>query len=676
MMNVVILRLLCSNSEYRNRPRANIELEFIALAMLSYPRILIALAAIVSTASADDIVVPGDNLVLQGVPAIPSKLMDEIGRYTEMRQASFASWHPVRREMLILTRFADAVQVHHVKAPGGARTQLSFFKDGVHDASFQPTHGDYFVFSKDTGGDENFQKYRFDMETGAVTLITDGKSRNTGGVWSTAGRHLAYGSTRRNKQDVDLWIVDPADPKSDRMIAEMKGGGWSPLDFSPDDRLLLVSEYVSANESHLWLVDVAAGTKTPLLPAQSGEKSLYSSARFSLDGKSIYAITDRDSEFRRLAAIDLATKQHAFLTSNIPWDIDSFTQSWDGKRIAYVVNEEGAGVLHERGLSSGSDRILSAPNEIVFGISWHRQSGELGFNITAANAVADCWSIARNGKSPERWTLSETGGIQVADFQRPSIIRWKSFDGASIAGFLSTPPARFTGKRPVIIDIHGGPEGQSRPGFQSMNSYFVNELGIAVIRPNIRGSTGYGKTFVTLDNGFKREDSYKDIAALLDWIKEQPSLDADRVLVMGGSYGGHMTLAVATHYPDRIRCAIDVVGIANLVTFLENTSAYRRDLRRVEYGDERDPKMREYLNRIAPANLADRITKPLFIVQGGNDPRVPQSESEQMVQRLRANQTPVWYLLAKDEGHGFAKKKNRDFLFACTVLFVREFLLK
>lgn len=636
-----------------------------------------ALAVGVGIAVGDDVVVPGDNLVLQGIPPIPSRLMEETGRYTEMRQAAFASWHPTRREMLILTRFADATQVHLVKQPGGARTQLTFFKDGVQDASFQPTHGDYFVFSKDTGGDENYQKYRFDINTGAVTLLTDGKSRNTGGLWSNGGDLFAYSSTRRNGTDVDLWILNPADPGSNRKIADFEGGGWSPLHFSPDDKSLLVGQYVSINESYLWLVDCSNGTKSLLTP-KGAVPVVYQSGKFSNAGKMIYTITDRDSEFRQLVRIELATKELENLTGQFPsslppGDIEAFDVSQDGK-IALINNEDGASVLYT--WIGNSSRQVTRSTELAFGVAWHRNNRDLGFSITSAASLADCWSIDAKSEVPERWTASESGGVNVATFPSPALIRWKSFDDLSISGLLTMPPAKFAGRRPVIVDIHGGPEGQSRPGFQSMNSYFVNELGIAVVRPNIRGSTGYGKTFVTLDNGFKREDSYKDIAALLDWIKEQPNLDADRVMVMGGSYGGHMTLAIATHYPDRIRCAIDVVGIGNLVTFLENTSAYRRDLRRVEYGDERDPKMREYLNRIAPANLADRIIKPLFIVQGGNDPRVPQSESEQMVQRLRANKTPVWYLLAKDEGHGFAKKKNRDFLFACTVLFIQEYLLK
>jgi dipeptidyl aminopeptidase/acylaminoacyl peptidase len=637
--------------------------------------ILVLLSPLPIFAAQNDFLVPGDNLVLEGVPKIPMQLVDEVSRYSEFRMAGISSWHPTLREMLIVTRFADTYQIHLVKFPGGARTQLTFFKDSLSGATYQPTKGDYFVFSKDTGGDENYQKYRYDFATAAVTLLTDGKSRNTGGLWSNAGDQFVYGSTRRNGQDVDLWIMNPSDPKSDRMLAQLKGGGWTPLDFSKDDRQLLVGEYVSANESYIWLLDVASGERTLLTP-KGAEKVAYNGAQFDKDAKGFYVTTDRDSEFHRLAHIDLATKKHAYLTDHIKWDVDGFELSWDGKTIAFDVNEDGLSTLHLLDTRSGKERPPpKLPLGLAFPAQWHKNNRDLGFNYMSARSPQDCYSLDIKTGKVERWTTSETGGVNTEDFSMPEIVHWKSFDDRSISGMLYKPPAKFAGKRPVIIDIHGGPEGQSRPRFQAQNNYYINELGVAVIHPNVRGSSGYGKTFLELDNGFLREGSYKDIGALLDWIKTRPELDADRIMVTGGSYGGHMTLAVATYYPDRIRCALDIVGISHLATFLENTSAYRRDLRRVEYGDERDPKMREFLNRTAPLNNASKITKPLFVVQGGNDPRVPLSEAEQIVQVVKKNGTPVWYLMAKDEGHGFAKKKNRDFLLYSTVMFIKEYLL-
>ncbi|MBN1465313.1 S9 family peptidase [candidate division KSB1 bacterium] len=621
----------------------------------------------------NEFIKPGDNLIVEGVPDIPAALAAEIGRYTEFRSAALASWHPTRREMLITTRFAETNQIHLVKCPGGARTQLTFFPDGASGASYQPTRGDYFVFSSAVGGDEQYQKYCYDFASGAVTLLTDGASRNTGGVWSSKGDSYAYQSTRRNGRDVDIWIMHP-DPYKDHLLAELSGGGWAAIDFSPDDRQLLVSEYISINESYLWLMDAATGEKTLITP-KGEEKVSYGRAQFSRDGKGLYATTDRDAEFRRLAYIDLATKEHFYLTDAIDWDVEYFALSWDGKTIAFVTNEDGLSVLHLYDVENR--RELPAPElpaGILGSLEWHRNNCDLGFALQSSRSSYDVHSLNVKTGVIERWTESETG-INTADFSPPQVVRWPSFDGRMISGLYYRPPAQFIGRRPVIIDIHGGPEGQARPGFQREDNYFIHELGIAIIQPNVRGSSGYGKTFLKLDNGFLRQDSYKDIAALLDWIATRPDLDAERIMVTGGSYGGHMTLAIAAFYPDRIRCALDVVGISSLVTFLENTSAYRRDLRRVEYGDERDPAMREFLDRIAPLNHADQITKPLFVVQGGNDPRVPLSEAEQIVRTVRKNGTPVWYLMARDEGHGFAKKKNRDFLLYATALFIKEHLL-
>jgi len=620
---------------------------------------------------------PGANLVLDGIPPIPQEIADAVARYTEFRSAGLQSWHPTEREMLISTRFGDAVQIHHVKMPGGARTQLTFFRERVGGASFNPKSPSYFVFSKDVGGGEWYQNYRYDLESGTIRLLTDGKSRNSLGTWSRDGSFMAYTSTRRNGKDVDLYIINPADPSSDRLLAENAGGGWFPADWSPDGKSIAVIEYVSINESYVWLFDSRTGARSLITPKNTEVQIAYSGVEFSRDGRGLYLTTDKDSEFRRLAYYDLASKDLTFLTSHISWDIDSFEQSPDGKVIAFVVNEDGIGKLRLMDAVSRKELSVPAlPTGIVSGLEWHPSSKELGFNLTSTQSATDVYSLTLSSEKIERWTFSETGGLNTSRFPDAELIKWKSFDGRMISGFLYRPPSTFTGKRPVIVSIHGGPEGQARPGFLGRNAYYLNELGIVLITPNIRGSSGYGKTFLKLDNGYKREDSYKDIAALLDWIKQQPDLDGDRIMVTGGSYGGHATLAVATHYSDKIRCAVDVVGMSNLVTFLERTESYRRDLRRVEYGDERDPGMRKYLESIAPMNRLDKLTKPLFVIQGKNDPRVPAFESEQIVAALKKRSTPVWYLLANDEGHGFSKKTNQDFQFYATIMFVREFLIK
>ncbi len=638
---------------------------------------LVLVAALALVGQGSGVVTPGENLVVEGVPPIPAAVAETVARYTDYRTASLQSWHPTRRQMLISTRFGDVPQIHLVKMPGGARTQLTFFPDRVLGASFQPTTGDYFVFTKDIGGGEWFQKYRYDTATGGVTLLTDGKSRNTGGAWSKSGRWYAYSSTRRTGKDNDVWVMNPAEPKTDRMVLAVEGGGWEAADWSPDEKQLVVVEYISVNESYLWLVDAASGEKSLITPKGGAEKVSYGGVAFSKDGKGLYVTTDKESEFQRLAYLDLATKKHTYLTSHINWDVDEFDQSPDGRTLAFVTNEDGAAVLHLLDTATGKEKPApQLPVGQILGVEWHENSRDLGFTMVSARSTADVYSLDTQSGKVDRWTESETAGLNTATLSEPELIRWKSFDGRMISGYLYRPPARFTGQRPVIINIHGGPEGQARPGFLGRYNYYLNELGVAVIFPNVRGSTGYGKAFVQLDNGMKRMDSVRDIETLLDWVQARPDLDAARVMVTGGSYGGFMTLAVATNYNDRLRCSLDVVGPSNFVTFLQNTESYRRDLRRAEYGDERDPKMRAYLEKTAPLNSAQNITKPLFVIQGANDPRVPRTESEQMVATVRKNQTPVWYLMAKDEGHGFAKKKNQDFQFYSTVLFIQEFLLK
>jgi len=622
-------------------------------------------------------IAPNENLVSEGIPAIPAALAETVDRYTQFRSASLSSWHPTRREMLISTRFADTPQVHLVKFPLGSRQQMTFFPERVGGATYQPTQGNYFVFSKDIGGNEFNQNYRYDFKTGDVTLLTDGKSKNSRGAWSNRGDRMIYTSTRRTGKDTDFYSIDPANPQSDRLLSTVEGGGWGGLSWSPDDRQLLIQEYVSVNESYLWLLDTQSGQKTLITPKGGKEKISYEGGVFSKDGKGLYVVSDRASEFSRLSYIDLATSQPTYLTSQIPWDVEDFDLSEDGKHLAFVTNEDGASVLHV--LDTATRKEISLPKlpvGLVYGITWHRNNQDLGFTLISARSTADVYSLNLVTNKVDRWTESETGGLNTSQFSEPELLRWKSFDDKSISGFLYRPPAKFTGKRPVMIDIHGGPEGQFRPVFLGRANYYLNELGVAMIFPNVRGSTGYGKTFLTLDNGFLREDSVKDIGALLDWIATQPDLDHDRILVTGGSYGGYMSLAVATHYSDRIRASIDIVGISNFVTFLERTEGYRRDLRRVEYGDERDPKMREFLLKISPVNNADRIRKPLFVIHGKNDPRVPLNEAEQIVATVRKNQVPVWYLMAKDEGHGFSKKKNVDFQFYATVTYVKETLLK
>ena len=619
---------------------------------------------------------PAQGLVRDGIPDIPAAVRTAAAPYMEFRTAAFLGWHPQRPEILVATRFGDTPQLHSVNHPGAARRQLTFLPEPVRGGAWQPKSGKAIIFTQDSGGGENFQFLRFDPSSGRISLLTDGKSRNTGLRWSHDGSRFAFSSTRRNGTDTDLWIMDPDHPDQQKLLTELKGGGWSVTDWSHDGRTLAVSESISANESHLWLVDVATGKIEPLTDRSAGAVSR-NGAQFAPDGQSLFFASDEGSDFLRLGRFNLATRQFTPLTTDIPWNVEEFALSPDGNSIALVINEDGAASLRFLSLTANPPpKAPALPLGTASGIEWSPDGKHLGFTLSSARSPADAWSVSIPDGQLTRWTESETGGLDPSRFRDAERIKLSSFDQTPVSGFLYRPdPARFPGKRPVIINIHGGPEGQSRPIFQGRNNFWLDELGIAVLYPNVRGSDGYGKKFLAMDNGFKRKDSVRDIEAFLNFIAADPSLDKDRTAVTGGSYGGYMTLACLIDFNTRFKAGCDIVGISNFLTFLENTSGYRRDLRRVEYGDERDPAMARFLAEISPTAHAASIRAPLFIVQGKNDPRVPVTEAEQMVKAVRAAGQPVWYLMAPDEGHGFAKKSNIDAQFMATIVFWQSHLL-
>jgi dipeptidyl aminopeptidase/acylaminoacyl peptidase len=617
---------------------------------------------------------PNENLEAEGIPPIPAQIATRAHKYTDYRQAMLGSWDPSGRQMLILTRFADSRQVHLVQFPGGDRKQLTFFPDSVFKAQFPNEPANYFLFTKDIGGNEFYQIYRFDLNTGDTSLLTDGKSRNENSLWSHQGKRLVYTSTRRNGKDDDLYLIDDANAATDHLLAQVDGGGWEPTDWSLDNNSLLVRQEISINQTNLFLVDASTGQKIQL--NDPSKKVAYGNALFSHDGKGLYITSDLNSEFQTLGWIDLSTRRFTPITQEIHWNVELIALSPDGSQLSFVTNEDGISRVYVLETATWHYRQLnSLPEGVIDQTAWNPNNRDLAFAISSYNAPSDIFSVDVSSGKVERWTDSETGGIAPSAFVKPELIKWPSFDGRTISGFLYKKASSEIKKSPVIILIHGGPEAQFRPIFLGRHNYLLNELGVALICPNVRGSDGYGKTFLDLDNAVKREDSVKDVGALLDWVKSQADLDSDRVAIMGGSYGGYMTLACSFHYADRIRCSIDIVGISNFATFLEHTEAYRRDLRRVEYGDERDPEMRAFLLKISPLNHVAEITKPIFVVAGQNDPRVPVSEGRQIVDALKQRGRIVWYLVARDEGHGFVKKANADFEFYARIKFIQDELL-
>jgi acetyl esterase/lipase len=625
------------------------------------------------------------NRVTENVPEIPAGLVERLNRYQNTRGAGVSGW---TREgcLLIGTRFAETNQVHRVCQPMGMREQLTFHPEPVAGVVAAPPGAarEGFVYAKDTGGDEFSQLYWFDAQTRESTLLSDGKrSQNGGTVLSLDGARMAFSSTARNGTDRDIWVRDTLSGENRLLLSE--GGSWTPLDFSPDGSKLLVMKYVSISESYPGEVDVATGALR-MFPVEGGTAA-FAGFAYARDGRGVYYISDepvggRPAEFLTLRFHDPRKERPEVLSAHIPWDVEGFTLSRDGRHLAYMTNEDGIGRVHLLSLPGHRPVPLpELPVGLVGGGEFSHDGRRLALTLNTATSPSDAYVIDLGSRSLERWTRSEVGGLDTGRFVEPTLVRYPTFDTVdgqprTIPAFYYRPANVPPGRRlPVIISIHGGPESQSRPAFNPTTQFLVNELGVALLVPNVRGSSGYGKTYLSLDNAQLREDSVKDIGALLDWIATQPELDAGRVGVVGGSYGGYMVLASLMHYSDRIRAGINVVGISDFVTFLTNTESYRRDLRRAEYGDERDPEMRKVFDAISPLRNAHRIDAPLFVAHGRNDPRVPYTEAEQIVQAVRANGRPVWFLMFDDEGHGFRKKSNSDYFGAASVLFWQQHLL-
>lgn len=593
---------------------------------------------------------------LENVPEIPADVRAAVQRYQNYRSAQFQDWLP-DGSMLVTTRFGSTAQVHRVAAPGAARQQLTFYEEPVANAEAVPGRDAYLV-TRDTGGDEWFQLFLRRLDGSSVTL-TEAGTRNQFTSFSRDGNLLAWSRAVRGSADYAIFIANPADPASARMLWQGTGA-VGPADISDDGRTILVSRGISNRENRLMLLDVASASVRPL--DISGGPARYESPRFIRGGAAILAISNNGSDVRRLVEIDVASGMLRAISPELRWDVEGYDLSDDGRILAFVVNEDGfSRVIVQDFVTRRALPQPELPRGVLTALDFSPDGSKLAIGLSTARSAGDVWAHDVGSGALTRWTTSELGDLDPARLAEPELVRFTSFDGLSVPAFVYRPTGAAPEARlPVIIDIHGGPEAQSRPGWNPGAQYFADVLGAVVILPNVRGSDGYGTRYLNLDNAERREDAVKDIGALLDWIAGQPGLDVERVAVYGQSYGGYMSLAVMTHYSDRLVGGVNRYGISDFVSFLRNTEAYRRDNRRAEYGDERDPAMRAVFERIAPLANVRRITRPMLVMQGANDPRVPQSESDQIVRELRANGVDTSYVLFADEGHGFLKKGNND----------------
>ena len=641
-----------------------------------------------ATANATATVPIPSALSISGAPIPEINLREKLRPYLNTRSANYWDWSADGNALFITTRFGSTPQLHRLDAPLGARHQLTFFEEPVvrvRAASGGRVGRPFVVLAKDSGGGENYQLFRLDRGGERPILLTDGKSRNATFELSRDGRLLAFSSNARNGKDMDIYVMDPQNPASRRLLIRVNGD-FEVNDLSRDATRLLVTETISANESYIHEVEIASGKRRTLTPRTSQTEAVprpaaYRSPRYLGGDGSILVLTDRHGEFRELVRMDPSGEETS-LSSRMHWNVDNFAVSPDGRLVAFVVDENGIDRLYL--LDTRTVRELPTPQlpaGVIGRIQFDPDGARLGFSQSTPRSPQDVFSLDVMGQKITRWTQSEAGGLDTSQWVLPEQIRFPTFDRVgdkprTIPAFYFLPTSRSDGERlPVVILIHGGPEAQWRPSFDPFVGCLTKELRVAVLAPNVRGSDGYGKSCLLLDNGTKREDSIRDVGALLDWITTRPELDPSRVAVYGGSYGGFMTLSCLYRYPDRIRAGLVMCGISNLVSFLERTKDYRRDLRRAEYGDERDPGMRKYLVSISPLSHVDEFRSPLLCFQGANDPRVPATEAEQIVEALRSRGVDAWYVLARNEGHGFAKKENQDIALLLRVLFLQKNLL-
>ena len=622
----------------------------------------------------DGFIKPPADLEMSGVPPIPKSLADKVRRYMYIYGLPLARWAPDKREIWVKS-VSQFSHVSSISSPGEKPKSIKHILGlGIYDIYIQP-QGHYLIYNQDKDETEKYQMHLFDLRSGKSTLLSDNNARDTEFVWSNNGEQVAYSSTAGGN-GVSLYLITPLKPESKRLLVKSDDNYLRAYDWSPDDKLLAYCEFKSMDASKLWVINVETGVKA-LLSGQSSSEDYFSYPRFSKDGKGVYVMTKYQSEVNRIAHINLNTRRYEFLKTDSKWDVEIFQPSPDGKHMAFSVNEDGVSRLYLYDIMTKKKKAISGlPLGIISGLIWNNTSTDCAFNLKSPKTPNDIYSVSVATGAVERWVQSYSNGMDMDQLPTPELIRWKSFDGRNISGFMYRPSRQYTGKRPVIIDLHGGPSEQVRPGYINADNYIVNDLGVVKIYPNYRGSRGYGKTFVNLDNGLRREDAIKDITALLDWIRLRPDLDPDKVVVHGASYGGFMALSIATRYNDRIRASIVEYGISEWVSAISSIGINFRHLWRAEYGDEREPAIRDYLMRISPLYNIKQNNKPILLIHGRKDSRVPVQQAEAVLSAMKQTQVPIWHLFGKNEGHGFRNFTNWEISMLAMILFIQEYLVK
>lgn len=618
-------------------------------------------------------------ITTEDVPDIPSSVVRALAPYRPVGGFAFGGWLGGRRELLIMAGGDPSGQVYSVVTPNAPPHRLTSIPGRPMGVECRPGSDEY-VLSGDFDGDERVQLALLDPARASLKALTRVGTRNYSPRWSSDGTRLAFAGDLRNGSDLDLLLIDfRSDDRSPRLLRALEGL-TNVEDWSSDSRQIVLTN--SNVETGTTLIVVNAETKehrvllpTPAAPGIDGPGT----PQWSPDGRRIVLTVHDGGNFRRLASLDVESGKVRMIGRPQPWDVEWFDLADDGRTLAVQSNVDGYSSLDVVNLDDGKSRHFdSLGSGQTSELAFRPGSTEVAMNFEGPSTPRQVVSVILGRGTTVPWTNYDDIRPRYRLPGDPRLVRFPSFDRLEIPAFvyLPTDPRFQSGKRPVLIDVHGGPQAQFRPTFLGRESFWVEELGMALIYPNVRGSTGYGIAFSHLDDGRKRLDSVRDIGALLDWIATQPNLDADRVIIRGGSYGGYMVLASLAEYGDRLRGGIDIAGVSNFVSLLEAGDPRIREIQRQEFGDERDPSMRAFLEDLAPVHRADRIRSPLLVVQGEQDPRVPVAEARQIVDAVRAHDVPVWYVLASNEGHGYSRGENLDYLISVEAAFIVQHLKK
>jgi len=618
---------------------------------------------------------PPKDLVVDGVPEVPDAIQQAVAPYFGVTSNAFMSWDPKSNAMLVNSVDQDTRQLHLLLAPEGETKMATQFPDYISGGSFMPKLGDTVVFMADHGGDEFFQLYQFDPASGKTQLLTDGDSRNSNVIYDHTGQQIAFLSLMPEGRYDVIYVMNPRNYESRKIIMSPGNGGWMLQDWAHDGLHILVSHVRWLHEGYLWSINTLTG-ETKLLTSTPETQRLYLEARYTPQDTGLYVIYLGDYGRQIIDYLPLANDGPVRKVPPKVTTAQELELSPDGTWLAYLTSEDDLQTLHIFNTITGEEqpKLSLAPANFAL-MRWNADSTELGFNYSTTSTPYQAYSYQVATRQLRQWT-APTNATLAETTVKPELVKIRSFDDLEISGYLYRPdPRKFPGKRPVIVSIHGGPASEFLPGFLGPFNYYLDQMGVALLYPNVRGSTGFGPDFVDLDNGYKREDSVKDIGAFLDWIATDSRLDSNRVGVQGGSYGGYMTLATLYHYGNRVRCGSDLMGISDFVTLLRHTPVAHQPGARYELGDERYPEMNKFLESISPLNHAAEIHDPVLITAGKNDPRVPESESDQMVKAIRAQNGIVWYILGEDEGHGFRRISDAQYQFAAEATFFQTYLL-